>query len=276
MVCANCEKKLSKVIVPDKWKTGARNISDNGGRATKYKNALLEVRGREQRFLPSAKQCKLCNKKVAQDAAYCQVCAYENGICAMCGIRVDDLRFDRRGGSRKRQNDDISILPPVKKAGDYGTGARFQNLPEQSVQNEEKKTQVSIDREQNDATTNALEVVSSALQHNAHRILTDSIVRPKPQGTTHDYSAWASATDSSSGQVYYYNTLTKQTSWIWPPSTSNDGRKTIKTMEKSSSDFIPSSIFTGRRSGFVFTTRPEHGTGYYREKEDRIIYESDR
>ena len=27
MVCKDCEKKLSKVIVPDKWKDGARNVT---------------------------------------------------------------------------------------------------------------------------------------------------------------------------------------------------------------------------------------------------------
>ena len=27
MVCSDCEKKLSKVIVPDKWKAGARNTT---------------------------------------------------------------------------------------------------------------------------------------------------------------------------------------------------------------------------------------------------------
>ena len=40
MVCKDCEKKLSKVIVPDKWKDGARNVTGgtDGGRATTYRN----------------------------------------------------------------------------------------------------------------------------------------------------------------------------------------------------------------------------------------------
>ncbi|KAK9089642.1 hypothetical protein Scep_028724 [Stephania cephalantha] len=32
MVCEKCEKKLSKVIVPDKWKEGASNTNESGGR----------------------------------------------------------------------------------------------------------------------------------------------------------------------------------------------------------------------------------------------------
>lgn len=31
MVCSHCEKKLGKLIVPDKWKDGARNISRGSG-----------------------------------------------------------------------------------------------------------------------------------------------------------------------------------------------------------------------------------------------------
>nr|XP_023904588.1 uncharacterized protein LOC112016289 isoform X1 [Quercus suber] len=32
MVCEKCEKKLTKVIVPDKWKAGASNTTEGGGR----------------------------------------------------------------------------------------------------------------------------------------------------------------------------------------------------------------------------------------------------
>ncbi|BAT94017.1 hypothetical protein VIGAN_08058300 [Vigna angularis var. angularis] len=32
MVCEKCEKKLTKVIVPDKWKEGASNTTEGGGR----------------------------------------------------------------------------------------------------------------------------------------------------------------------------------------------------------------------------------------------------
>jgi hypothetical protein len=32
MVCAKCEKKLSKVACPDKWKEGSSNTVESGGR----------------------------------------------------------------------------------------------------------------------------------------------------------------------------------------------------------------------------------------------------
>ena len=31
MVCSRCEKKMGKLIVPDKWKEGARNVSRGSG-----------------------------------------------------------------------------------------------------------------------------------------------------------------------------------------------------------------------------------------------------
>ena len=30
MVCEKCEKKLGRVITPDKWKDGARNTTESG------------------------------------------------------------------------------------------------------------------------------------------------------------------------------------------------------------------------------------------------------
>lgn len=39
------EKKLSKVIVPDKWKDGARNVTEGGGRKIN-ENKLLSKKNR--------------------------------------------------------------------------------------------------------------------------------------------------------------------------------------------------------------------------------------
>ena len=123
MVCKDCEKKLSKVIVPDKWKDGARNVTGgtDGGRATTYRNSLLQVRGATQRFQAGVKTCRICKSKVSQDANYCQECAHHNGICAMCGKRVDDLRFDRRGGVKPEKRKE----PQGFVESDYGTAERF-------------------------------------------------------------------------------------------------------------------------------------------------------
>ena len=40
MVCEKCEKKLGRVITPDKWKDGARNTTESGRCAC----ALSEVK----------------------------------------------------------------------------------------------------------------------------------------------------------------------------------------------------------------------------------------
>ena len=118
MVCSDCEKKLSKVIVPDKWKAGARNTTGgaDGGRETSARNSLLQVRGASQRFAPKVKACQICRSKVSQDANYCQDCAFHKGICAMCGVRVSDLRFDKRD-PRSELNQRKMKGPTVAPAG---------------------------------------------------------------------------------------------------------------------------------------------------------------
>lgn len=48
--CCLGEKKLSKVIVPDKWKDGARNVTEGGGRKIN-ENKLLSKKNRFPSFL---------------------------------------------------------------------------------------------------------------------------------------------------------------------------------------------------------------------------------
>ncbi|KAD4982258.1 hypothetical protein E3N88_18929 [Mikania micrantha] len=52
MVCDKCEKKLSKVIVPDKWKEGASNTTEGGGRKIN-ENKLLSKKNRYDFFCSS-------------------------------------------------------------------------------------------------------------------------------------------------------------------------------------------------------------------------------
>ncbi|KAG0614007.1 hypothetical protein M758_6G144100 [Ceratodon purpureus] len=42
MVCDKCEKKLTKVIVPEKWKEGASNTTEGGGRKINENKLLLK------------------------------------------------------------------------------------------------------------------------------------------------------------------------------------------------------------------------------------------
>ncbi|KAG9299649.1 hypothetical protein G9A89_020820 [Geosiphon pyriformis] len=83
MVCKKCEKKLAKVICPDKWKEGSRNTAVGTDRRL-HENKLLSKPGKN-RFKPYENKCKICKSRVHQEHAhYCQGCAYKQGICAMC------------------------------------------------------------------------------------------------------------------------------------------------------------------------------------------------
>eukprot|EP00270_Netrium_digitus_P014402 TRINITY_DN4885_c0_g1_i1.p2 TRINITY_DN4885_c0_g1~~TRINITY_DN4885_c0_g1_i1.p2 ORF type:complete len:101 (-),score=30.49 TRINITY_DN4885_c0_g1_i1:187-489(-) len=91
MVCDKCEKKLTKVIVPDKWKEGASNTTESGGRKLN-ENKLLSKKKRWAPYMASASalKCLICRQQVHQEAKYCHSCAYKKGVCAMCGKQVLD------------------------------------------------------------------------------------------------------------------------------------------------------------------------------------------
>jgi len=74
------------VIVQDKWKDGARNTMESGGRKI-GENKLLSKKSAWQ---PLASKCKSCKQNLHQEAQYCQSCAYQKGICAMCGKQILD------------------------------------------------------------------------------------------------------------------------------------------------------------------------------------------
>ncbi|KAI4368214.1 hypothetical protein MLD38_016797 [Melastoma candidum] len=90
MVCEKCEKKLSKVIVPDKWKEGASNTTEGGGRKIN-ENKLLSKKSRWTPY--GITKCTICKQQVHQDAKYCHTCAYTKGVCAMCGKQVLDTKL---------------------------------------------------------------------------------------------------------------------------------------------------------------------------------------
>mmetsp|Transcript_21318 Transcript_21318/g.24777 ORF Transcript_21318/g.24777 Transcript_21318/m.24777 type:complete len:99 (+) Transcript_21318:26-322(+) len=95
MVCEGCQKKLDKLIVPDKWKEGARNTTkgDDGGRKLGV-NMLLEKK--KFKYNPFASKCKTCKAVVENEAQYCHTCAYTKGVCSMCGVKVLNTKFYRQ------------------------------------------------------------------------------------------------------------------------------------------------------------------------------------
>jgi hypothetical protein len=89
MVCETCQKKLGTVIVPDKWKEGAKNTNESGSSVRSGKNTLLMNKERN-RYEPYESRCRICKSKLHQKGAYCTECAYKKGICSMCGRKILD------------------------------------------------------------------------------------------------------------------------------------------------------------------------------------------
>ncbi|KAH9608328.1 hypothetical protein KSS87_008911, partial [Heliosperma pusillum] len=73
----NGEKKLGKVIVPDKWKDGASNTNESGGRKIN-ENKLLSKKNRWTPY--GTVKCIICKQQVHQNGKYCHTCAYSKGF----------------------------------------------------------------------------------------------------------------------------------------------------------------------------------------------------
>jgi cysteine-rich PDZ-binding protein len=95
MVCESCQKKVTKLVVPDKWKEGARNCvgssSSSGGvvKAGKTNKALAGQKFSLQK--PEQRTCRICKSKLQLAGMhYCNDCAHKKGICTMCGKKCVD------------------------------------------------------------------------------------------------------------------------------------------------------------------------------------------
>lgn len=96
MVCKKCEKKLTPNITPDKWKEGALNIKAGSTGRIINENKLL-TKGKNAYNPMDPGKCRLCKKKSLQPKHhYCQGCAYKQGICAMCGVQIADIRMQKQ------------------------------------------------------------------------------------------------------------------------------------------------------------------------------------
>eukprot|EP00898_Chlorokybus_atmophyticus_P008491 jgi/Chlat1/8643/Chrsp87S08038 len=102
MVCEKCEKKLGKVIVPDKWKAGASNTLESGGRKV-GENKLLSAASKSKGVSSTSTatgKCRICKSPVHQTAGvYCHNCSYKLGICAICGRKVLDTKFYKQSAA---------------------------------------------------------------------------------------------------------------------------------------------------------------------------------
>lgn len=79
-----------QVAPPDKWKDGANNTLQSGGRKINENKAL----GKKNKYQPYslAQKCKTCKSTLHQQGLYCHGCAYKKGLCAMCGKVILDIQ----------------------------------------------------------------------------------------------------------------------------------------------------------------------------------------
>ena len=97
-----------KVIVPDKWKAGSKNVERKINVNMLLINKEKKAKGASLAsiasihvnhlsvvsFLTAADYrtpCRIC--KVVTEGAYCQACAYKKGICNCCGKKIIDTKM---------------------------------------------------------------------------------------------------------------------------------------------------------------------------------------
>jgi cysteine-rich PDZ-binding protein len=79
MVCEKCLKKQDKLVTDVR----DRKIGVN-----------MLLQSRRPGFNPGGtSKCKKCAKPIKSEAAYCSTCAYTDGRCSMCGIKVVDTKL---------------------------------------------------------------------------------------------------------------------------------------------------------------------------------------
>lgn len=81
MVCEGCQSKLTKGVVPDKWKAGATNTVTSGGVAAGKTNKALAAKKKASaaQWVPSERRCRICKSKCLAQMNFCNDCAHSKG-----------------------------------------------------------------------------------------------------------------------------------------------------------------------------------------------------
>lgn len=107
---------LLQVIVSDKWKDGANNTLEGGGKKVNENKAL----SKKKQWQPYSAKCTVglpvllpshfriscdripctllaqtCKTSITKDYKYCQPCSYRKGLCAICGKQVGGENIGR-------------------------------------------------------------------------------------------------------------------------------------------------------------------------------------
>ncbi|KAG1653914.1 hypothetical protein FOA52_003830 [Chlamydomonas sp. UWO 241] len=90
MVCAKCEKKLAKNApsAPDPWKAGSSNSAPGKESRKLNENKLLSKKTRYTPYGVTDFKCTACKSRLNKEGLYCHMCAYQKGLCEMCGAVV--------------------------------------------------------------------------------------------------------------------------------------------------------------------------------------------
>ena len=88
MVCESCEKQLSKLAVPDKWK--ADGSSESSNKIGKTNKVLSKLSRNSSSLSDKDCKCRICKNKIQHGMNYCNDCAHKKGLCTRCGKKVID------------------------------------------------------------------------------------------------------------------------------------------------------------------------------------------
>ncbi|CAB3407153.1 unnamed protein product [Caenorhabditis bovis] len=161
MVCNECEKKLTKIVGVNPYRNKKTNLAN--GKVPKVstaKNSLFES-GKKSTIV--GLKCKLCKMLIHQVGShYCSTCAYQKGICAMCGKKILNVKGLRQSttmiGSRyllykvpKR-----SICSPGTEINSYTTSINANTGVKSILKVEEKKRVSKKTRKQFDLPPEAV------------------------------------------------------------------------------------------------------------------------
>lgn len=84
MVCGKCEKAMKTKNEP---KTSTKTVTKEKNNERKVGiNMLLEKK--RVGFNPAVSNCLKCKKRLPSDDKYCLMCAYQEGKCKMCGVKI--------------------------------------------------------------------------------------------------------------------------------------------------------------------------------------------
>uniref|UniRef100_A0A1I8ANE2 Cysteine-rich PDZ-binding protein n=1 Tax=Steinernema glaseri TaxID=37863 RepID=A0A1I8ANE2_9BILA len=101
MVCEKCETKLSRLATTTVRKSKLETKPGQSSKKITSENKLLSAQengfGIRFKAKEDFKKCRICNHSTHKMGChYCATCAYQKGICAMCGRKITKVSLQRQ------------------------------------------------------------------------------------------------------------------------------------------------------------------------------------